>query len=66
MTKIELTQDEVNALLRLMDAGLKNPQSGGISMAGIATVVLQKLQEAGQAAKPNGKALEGEKESLHG
>jgi hypothetical protein len=46
--KLELTDDEAQALVGLMDLGVK---SGGLKVAAAAAVILQKLQAA---RKPNG------------
>lgn len=63
---IELTEQEVNALLKLMDAGLKNSQSGGLAMAHIAAIIMQKLQNSARTPETNGKSNGHEGEALHG
>jgi predicted DNA-binding transcriptional regulator YafY len=48
--KLELTDDEAQALVGLLDLGVK---AGGLKVAAAAAVVLQKLQAA-RKPKPNG------------
>jgi predicted DNA-binding transcriptional regulator YafY len=48
--KLELTEDEAQALVGLMDLGVK---SGGLQVAAAAAVLLQKIQAA-RKPKPNG------------
>jgi hypothetical protein len=47
---IEITEDEAQALVGLMDLGVK---SGGLAVAAAAAVILQKLNAA-RRPKPNG------------
>lgn len=47
--KIEFSQDELNALVALMDAGVK---AVGLASVNNAAVLLQKLQAAAQAQAP--------------
>lgn len=46
MIKIEFTQEELNALIALMDSGVK---SIGLAAATNAAVLLQKIQTAAQS-----------------
>jgi hypothetical protein len=48
--RIELTEDEAQALVGLMDLGVK---AGGLQVAAAAAVILQKLNAA-RKPKPNG------------
>jgi len=48
MIKIELTNEEANALATLLDIAVK---AGGIRSAGAALVILQRLEEAAKAAE---------------
>jgi hypothetical protein len=50
LLKIELTDQEAQALVGLMDLGVK---AGGLAVASAAAVVLQKLNVA-RTPKPNG------------
>jgi hypothetical protein len=63
---IGLTSEEINELLQLMDAGLKNQQGGGLRRARIAALIMQKLDEAGQRQKLNGAGDQHEGEEIHG
>lgn len=47
--KLELTEQEVQALLSLTDVALKNTTLGGWAVFNIAGVLRQKLQAAAQA-----------------
>lgn len=49
MIDIKFTQEELNALIGLMDAGVKTL---GLASATNAAVLLQKIQSAAQAQKP--------------
>lgn len=48
MIKIELSQDEFNALVALLDAGVK---ATGLASVTNAAVLLQKLQDAAKASQ---------------
>jgi predicted DNA-binding transcriptional regulator YafY len=48
--KLELTEDEAQALVGIMDLGVK---SGGLKVAAAAAAILHKLQAA-RKPKPNG------------
>ena len=50
MIKLELTEDEAQALVGLMDLGVKN---GGLAVAAAAAVIFQKLNAA-RKPKTNG------------
>jgi hypothetical protein len=52
MIRIELTEQEAQALFRLMDLGVK---AGGLQVAPIATIIVQKLHAA-HPPKTNGAA----------
>lgn len=47
--KLELTNDEANALANLIDIAVK---AGGIRNAAPALVIMQKLEEAAKLAQP--------------
>lgn len=49
MIKIEFSIDELNALIGLMDAGVKTL---GLSSATNAAILLKKIQDAAQENKP--------------
>ena len=53
--KIELDEKQIQALVQLMDLGVKNPVGGGLAMSAPAAVIMQKINEALQAAS-NGDA----------
>ncbi len=49
MIKLEMTLDEANALATLIDMAVK---AGGIKVAGAASALMQKLEEAAKDVEP--------------